>query len=306
MSDRLSGIAAFIEAVEAGSFAEAARRMNLSRSAIGKTIARLEQRLDVRLFNRTTRQQSLTDEGEAYFERCQQALAELTAAESALDSRRAEPAGMLRVSAPMQLGRHCVAPILVDLAVRHPRLQLDLSLADRFVDLTEERIDLAIRVTPLPDSSNLTTRKIGTFGMMFCASPAYIAQHGKPDTPDDLARHHCLAYGRSGRAWGWRFLKEDGREEVIDTTGRIRIEDIESLADAAVAGAGIAAMPYWLVHDRLASGALVPVLETHRTNDYDVYAFWPQSRHMPSKLRAAVDALVAGMPAMLRGKATGD
>lgn len=300
MADRLSGIAAFIEAVEAGSFAEAARRMNLSRSAIGKSIARLEERLDVRLFNRTTRQQSLTDEGEAYFERCQHALAELLEAETALDSRRAEPSGMLRVSAPVQLGRHCVAPILVDLAVRHPRLQLDLSLADRFVDLTEERIDLAIRVTPLPDNNTLTTRKIGTFGMMFCASPAYIAQHGKPLDPSDLAQHHCLAYGRNGRSWGWRFLKEDGREEIIDTTGRIRIEDIESLADAAVAGAGVASMPYWLVHDRLASGALVPVLEGHKTNDYDVYAFWPQSRHMPSKVRAAVDALVMGMPEKLR------
>lgn len=303
MSDRLNGIAAFIEAVEAGSFAEAARRMNLSRSAIGKSIARLEERLDVRLFNRTTRQQSLTDEGEAYFERCQRALAELTEAEIALDSRRAEPTGMLRVSAPVQLGRHCVAPILVDLTVRHPRLQLDLSLADRFVDLTEERIDLAIRISPLPESIGLTARKIGSFGMVFCAAPAYIAQHGRPEMPSDLTRHHCLAYGRSGRARGWRFLKDDGREEVIDTSGRIRIEDIESLADAAVAGAGITAMPCWLVRDRLASGALVPVLQGHRTIDYDVYAFWPQSRHMPSKVRAAVDALAAGMQEKLRGMA---
>ncbi|MFD2264791.1 LysR substrate-binding domain-containing protein [Lacibacterium aquatile] len=305
MSDRLSGIAAFIEAVEAGSFAGAARRLNLSRSAIGKSIARLEERLDVRLFNRTTRQQSLTDEGEAYFERCQRALAELIEAETALDARRAEPTGTLRVSAPVQLGRHCVAPILVGLATRHPKLQLDLSLADRFVDLTEERIDLAIRITPLPESIGLTARKIGSFGMVFCAAPNYLARHGEPKVPSDLRDHHCLAYGRGGRAKAWTFFGEGGREELIDTTGRIRIEDIESLADAAVAGAGIASMPCWLVRDRVASGALVPVLGSYRTLDYDVYACWPQTRHMPSKVRAAVDALVAGMQEQLRGRAKG-
>src|SRR5262249_22818153 len=153
--ERLTGIAAFVQAVEAGSFAVAAGRMGLTRSAVGKSIARLEQRLGVRLFHRTTRRQSLTEDGQAYYERCVRALAEIDAAEAALDSGRRAPAGCLRVTAPVLFGRYCVAPVLLELARRYSGLAIEMSFSDRVVDLLEEGFDLAIRVGTLSDSTSL-------------------------------------------------------------------------------------------------------------------------------------------------------
>jgi DNA-binding transcriptional LysR family regulator len=160
VSDRLNGVSVFVEAVEAGGFSAAALRLNLSRSAVGKTIARLEGRLGVRLFHRTTRSQSLTDDGQAFYERCLRALEEIRAGEAMLESGQQEATGRLRVSMPVQFGRRCVAPILSHLAEKHPRLELDLNFSDRLVDLLEDGFDLAIRTGPLDQSAGLMTRRI--------------------------------------------------------------------------------------------------------------------------------------------------
>ena len=199
INERISGISTFVNVVEAGSFALAASRLRVTRSAVGKAIARLEHRLGVRLFHRTTRRQSLTDDGQAYYEHYVRALAELDAAEAAFENGRREPRGRLRISAPVLFGRYCVAPLLIGLARAHPQLELELSFSDRVVDLAEEGFDLGIRVGRLPDSATLVARQLGVQRMGICASPAYLARHGCPRTIEDLAGHAGIVYGQSGR-----------------------------------------------------------------------------------------------------------
>ena len=195
MSERLQGIEAFVAAVEAGSFALAATRLGRTRSAVGKSIARLEQRLAVRLFQRTTRSQSLTDDGQAYYERCRRALDELDAADAAVEAGRHAPTGTLRMSMPALFGRVCVAPLLMELASEHQDLRLDLQFSDRRVDLVEERVDLALRSGPLDDSSTLAARLLGHQWMGLYAAPSYLARHGRPASWQavvEAAPHHGL------------------------------------------------------------------------------------------------------------------
>ena len=187
MSDRLTGVSVFVEAVEAGGFSAAAARLNLSRSAVGKTIARLEMRLGARLFHRTTRNQNLTEDGQAFYERCMRALDEIRMGEAMLDSGRREIAGRLRVSMPVLFGRRCVAPVLTELARQHPKLELDLDFSDRRVDLLEDGFDLAVRNGALGEGAGLMARRISYQRMTVCAAPAYLGARGSPRTPEELS-----------------------------------------------------------------------------------------------------------------------
>lgn len=297
MGDRLSGISVFVQAASAGSFAKAADQVGLTRSAVGKSIARLEERLNTRLFQRTPRGQSLTDKGQEFYERCLNVLTELDAAEAVLDSSDSEPSGILRVSAPVLLGRLCLAPILIELAQRYPKLELDLRFADHFVDLVEERIDLAVRIGPLPDRAALLTRTIGSFNMVACAAPDYLAAHGVPADLDALAGHDHLPYTRrGGRTEPWRFKTPAGNIREISVSGRIRLDDLAAIVDAAVAGAGITCLPTWLVAEPIATGRLRPILSDYLPMGNDVYAVRVRTSHIPTKVRAAIDELAARMP----------
>lgn len=298
-NDRLTGIDTFVHAVEAGSFALAAERLGLTRSAVGKTVARLERRLGARLFQRTTRQQSLTEDGQAYYERCLRALAELDAAEAAFDSGRREPVGRLRVSAPLLFGRHCVAPVLAALAEKYQKLQVEMSFSDRVVDLVEEGFDLAVRIGPLRDSATLAARRLGSQAMGICAAPSYLARHGTPQSPADFPAHTAVIYGLNGSSAQWRIRDSDGewREPLIGS--RLRFDDVQAIADAAVAGHGLAWLPCWLMSRYLRSGELALVTSSQNTVASEVHAVWPQSRYLPSKTRTAIDALVEQVPAML-------
>ena len=299
MRERLDGIVAFVQSAEAGSFALAAERMQVTRSAIGKSIARLERRLGVRLFHRTTRRQSLTEDGQAYYERCLRALAELDAAEAALDSARRAPSGRLRVSAPVLFGRHCVAPVLLQLARKYPALSVDISFSDRVVDLVEDGFDLAVRVGVLPDSASLTSRRLGTQRMAICAAPSYLAEHGLPTHAGELPGHTGIVYSRAGQAVPWRVRDVNGEicEPRIDT--RLRFDDLQAIADAAVAGAGLAWLPCWLLARHVRAGELTLVMDSQRVLATEIHAVWPRTRYLPSKTRAAIDALAAEIPAML-------
>lgn len=194
MTDRLDGVAVFVQVIEAGSFTLAAERMNLTRSAIGKVIARLEARLGVHLLHRTTRSQTLTEAGQAYYDRCVRALAELDAAEAELESGHREPRGRLKVSVPIAFGHLCVAPVLFGLAQKHPNLQIDISFTDRAVDLVEENIDLAVRIGDLHDSTSLVARRIGVQDTSIAAAPSYLARRGTPVEIDDFEGHAGIAY----------------------------------------------------------------------------------------------------------------
>jgi DNA-binding transcriptional LysR family regulator len=295
MDERLSGIEAFVQAVETGSFARAAEKLRLTRSAVGKSVARLEQRLGARLFHRTTRAQSLTEDGHAYYERCRRALDEIDAAEAALDAGRREPAGRLRVSVPLLFGRHCVAPVLTKLARRHPRLDLELAFSDRVTDLPEDGFDLAVRIGELRDSPNLAARRLGAQTFVMCAAPSYLGKRKRPRRAEDFASLTAITYSRAGAETPWQ----------VPIARHLRFDDVQAIADAAVAGVGIARLPRWLIAPLLKSGELVLLMEGAEVESSDIHAVWPHSRYLPSKTRAAIDALAAEVPALLGASVAG-
>jgi DNA-binding transcriptional LysR family regulator len=298
MSDRLNGISAFVAVAELGGFAAATERLGLSRSAVGKAVARLEERHGVRLFHRTTRRLSLTDEGHAFYEHCARALAELEAAEAAFDSGRREPVGRLRVSVPVLFGRRCVVPVLVELARRHQGLAFEFAFTDRPIDLHEEGFDLAVRNRLLPDSAGLMSRKLASQRMTVCAAPSYLAGRGRPGTVDELGAHDTILYCRAGSVRRWSFPDDRGGERAITTRSRLRFDDADAIADAAVAGMGLAWLPCWLIADKVRAGALVRVLEDVPGSVFHSYALWPQAPHMPARLRVVIDTLAARLPGL--------
>lgn len=285
-SERFNGIRSFVEAADTGSFTRAATRLGLSKSAVGKGIARLEERLGVRLFNRTTRSLSLTDEGRAFYESCLRAIAELEQAEARLSAAARTPAGRLRVDLPVLFGRRWVMPVLLDLARQHPGLDLDISFSNRMTDLVEDGVDLVLRIgTPAP-SASLIARALGTQKAVVCATPAYLAARGHPRTPDDLRGHDCILDHRD--AHHWRFT---GGPVAI--TGRHRFDSADAAHAAACAGLGIAYLPRWIAAADLASGALVTVLEDHMGPGLPIHALWPRTRQLAPRVRVLVDALAA-------------
>jgi DNA-binding transcriptional LysR family regulator len=298
VDERLSGIQAFVQAVETGSFARAADKLSVTRSAVGKSVASLERRLGARLFHRTTRAQTLTQDGQVFYERCRRALDEIDAAEAALDAGRREPSGRLRVSVPLLFGRHCVAPVLARLARRHPRLDLEISFSDRVVHLLEDGFDLAVRIGELRDSANLAARRLGAQTFVMCASHAYLAGRPRPAVPEDFGSLTALTYSRAGREEPWEMHDAGGRR-ALPFARHLRFDDVEAIADATLAGFGIARLPSWLIASRVGSGELVLLMDGAPMQAYDIHAVWPHNRYLPSKTRAAIDALAAEVPALL-------
>ncbi|RKP45934.1 LysR family transcriptional regulator [Trinickia fusca] len=300
MTDRLSGISAFVHAAEAGSFALAAERMHLTRSAVGKRIAHLEERLGTRLFHRTTRSQSLTEDGHAFYERCVRALTELEAGEAALTAARHDPQGRLHVSVPVLFGRRCVAPILLELAARYPRLELQMSFTDRVVDLVDESIDLVVRSGRLRDAPTaLVARSLGEQTMLLCAAPVYLARHGTPRTVAELAGHHGVLYAAGRRDVVWPLADEHGTMRDVAMSHRLRFDDLETIVAAVKAGAGIARLPCWLVAEELRAGTLVKLLPHAPGPGVQVHLAWRRTRHLPTRMRVAIDALAAQLPPLL-------
>ena len=298
-ADRLRGIAAFVHAAEAGSFSAASERMHLSRSAVAKSVARLEERVGAQLFHRTTRSQSLTDAGIAYYDRCVRALAELELADEEIGSKQDEVAGRVRITMPVELGRRCMAPILFTLAQRHPRLELDMSLTDRRVDMVEEGYDIAIRSGPLPDSHEFKMRVLGEEALVVCAAPAYLASHGTPETENDLGHHVGILYGRHNRLGRWRFHSTAGRETTANIPARICLDDLDAILTAAKSGLGIARVPAWLAADALRDGSVIALLTELKAESIALHAVWPQTRHLSRKLRVVIDELAAQVPRMI-------
>jgi DNA-binding transcriptional LysR family regulator len=288
----LQGIVPFVQAVESGSFAGAARRLRVTTSAIGKAIAQMEHRLGVRLINRTTRALSLTSEGRAYYEACVNALAEIDAAQSVLASRRQAPSGRLRVDLPLAFGRRCVAPVLFELACRYPELGLEIGFTDRRVDLVGEGVDLAVRMGELDDSTGLIGRRLCTARSALVAAPAYLARHGRPASIAELAGHALINYGRDGLASPWMLMDENGEIRKFTPKARLTLGHGEPLLDAVLAGCGISWLPTWLSAEHLRIGALEPVLGGRLVDTTPVNALWPKTRDLIPRVRVVVDELV--------------
>lgn len=305
MNERLAGIEAFVVAAESGNFALAAQRLQRTRSAVAKSVARLEARLGTRLFHRSTRSQSLTEDGQLYYERCRRALAELDAADAAVDAGRTAPRGRLRVTAPILVGRELVAPLLLELAAAHPELVLEMVFSDSVIDLVDERFDLAVRSGPLGDSSVLAARMLGRQWMGVYASPAYLARHPPPGSFDAMAataaQHRFVGYAREHGPHPWQFNDEHGGVRVFDAPAHISFScnSLEANKGAALAGMGLTRLPAWLVDDAVQAGTLVRVFDEPAPYGYALQAVWPQSRVLPLKTRMAIDLLASRLPLRL-------
>ncbi|MCA1524512.1 LysR family transcriptional regulator [Bradyrhizobium yuanmingense] len=297
--DRLTSMAVFVRAVDLGSFAAAADALEMSGPMVGKHVRFLEERLGARLLNRTTRRQSLTDAGQAYYERCRAVLSEAEAADSVVADQLSEPRGRLRVTMPALLGRHCIAPLLMKLARKYPHLELDLSFGDPIADIVEAGYDLAIRTGDLDDQSGLIARRIASQRMVVCGARSYLRTSGRPKSLDDLAAHQAIIYRGSGRVRPWLFPQEGAPPREIMPSGRLRLDDLEAIADAAAQGMGLAWLPYWLVRERLDTGALINLFSSQPQFLYECHALWPRSPRLPPKVRAAVDILATGLPKLM-------
>ncbi len=289
--DRLKDITPFVVSVERGSFTAAADALHLTSSAVSKSVARLESRLGSRLFERTTRRLALTDAGQAFYETCTRVLGELAEAESVLAAQRIIPVGRLRMAVPNTFGRMRVMPLINAFCQENPEMQIALSFSDRFVDLFEEGVDIAVRIGGSIDfPPSLGYRFLGNEKLIFCASPDYLAQHGTPDSLQTLTERRAIVYERvDGSTSPWLIRSPDGRTLARTLSYRMALGDGEAQVAAVVAGLGVAQMATWLLEKELASGALVPILPELAVEGLPLFIVWPRRKQLLPK----VDALLA-------------
>lgn len=289
--DQLTALRIFLRVAELNSFSKAAAALGISKSAVSKHLTALEEHLGARLLYRTTRQVSLSEEGQSYLERARRILEDIDEADQAVSSLKAEPRGTLRVNCALVYGLRHVAPLLPALSERYPDLVIDLEFNDRYVDLVEEGYDVAIRIGPLPDSS-LIARKIGETRLVLVASPAYLAGCGRPRQPRDLGNHDCLLYRGRGGVGEWRFGRDNGEEQTARIGGPVITNNGEALKMAALAGLGIARLPSFMLDDALEAGTLVELLADWPSEPLPIQAVYAPNRHLSAKVRHFIDFLV--------------
>jgi len=280
-------IPVFVAVVENGGFSAAARTLGISKSAVSKRINQLEAHLGVRLLHRTTRKLSLTEAGERYFEHAAQALTAAGQAEDAVTELQGEPQGNLKISSPMSFGRLHVAPLIPKLLQRYPKLQIDLVMDDRKVDLVAGGFDVAIQAGNLP-ASTLIARKLAPVRQVLCASPDYIDRYDRPGTPAELSSHNCLLYSYSSDANEWTLIGEGG-PETVTVSGSYQVNNSEALLEALREGIGIGRLPTFVAGPDLKTGRLVKLFESYSLPDFTLYAVFPERQYLPAKVRAFLD-----------------
>ncbi len=286
-----SDMAAFVLAVEKGGFSSAARELGLTPSAISKLVTRMEDRLGVRLLNRTTRRLALTPEGEAFFHRTQRILADIEEAENEVARFRERPHGKLRINVGTAFGTYQFVPALPEFLARYPEIEVEITMTDRIVDLMEEGADVGIRSGNLPDSS-LVARRICDLERVICASPAYLRRRGTPKKPADLARHNCLVLAPTPQFHRWPFNYPDGVRNV-EVAGNVTANSAETLVQLGIMGLGIIRLADVIVGDAIAKGLLRPVLaDAHHVEPLPLNALYPSGRHRSPRVAALVDFLV--------------
>ncbi|KGD96004.1 LysR family transcriptional regulator [Achromobacter sp. RTa] len=278
----------FAAAVETGSFTAAAGKLLLSKQFVSRRIASLEASLGVRLLVRNTRKLTVTEPGREFYAHAQRILEDVARAEQAMARRRTELHGTLRISTPMSFGLRHLSPLIAEFLLDHPALQLQVILNDRHVDLVGESFDMALRIGAMPDST-LIARRLGELRMVACGSPSYLRERGLPQSPADLKRHDCLLYGREARN-GWPFVV-DGEQQTFEVRGPLLSNNGEIVRDAAIAGAGIALLPRFIVGEALRGGKLVSVLESQVPKPLPVSAIYPQHRQQSTNICAFVEFL---------------
>ena len=286
-------MAVFVKAAETGSFAKAGAALGLTSQSVGKHVRLLEERYGVRLINRTTRRQSLTEAGRAFYDRSKSVLNEMEAAEALAANLQAAPRGNLRINAPVSFGAHSLVPTLAQFLRQHPEVSVDLTLSDRLVDVIDEGYDAVVRIAPIADS-RLIARPIGTYRLAICASPAYLDERGTPEQPADLTRHDCLGFAYWGRGPlnEWRLVGPDGRH-AVPVGSRFSTNNGQALRNAAVEGAGIILQPWDMLRDDLAAGRLVRVLRDYEPPPLPIHLLFAPDRRPTPKLRSFIDFVVA-------------
>jgi LysR family transcriptional regulator, transcriptional activator for dmlA len=282
--DTFAGMTAFVAAVEKGSFSAAAAALGLTPSGVSKLVSRLEERLKVRLLQRTTRQMQLTHVGASYLARAQRLIDELRALESEVGGSDDVPRGLLRITAPFGLGHARVLPAVIAFRRAFPEVKVDLWLSDRVVDLVEERVDVAVRMTSSPPLS-FVAKRLAADERLLCASPAYVERRGRPKQPGELTEHECIVFVPASTPVPWKFKSADGKSEAMRVGGHLQLNNLLSLRDAALAGLGIADLPAYLVGDELREGRLVTVLDEFVATDRTIYAVYAPSATVPARVR---------------------
>ena len=293
--DRLDAMRLFLRVAELGSFSAVALQAGVARSVVTRQIAALETHLGVKLMARSTRRLALTSAGSAYLEKCRVILNLVEAAEADVAEERLIPRGNIRLSLPLSFGIRRLAPLLLDFSQRHPEVSLDMDYSDRRINLIEEGIDLAIRITRRLEPGDVA-RKIGAGRMLVVAAPEYLARHGRPQHPAELAHHECLGYTHAGNPMPWQFLV-NGQPENFPVRSRINANNGDVLAEAAAQGLGITLQPDFIVASYLDAGRVARILADFAIPELGIYAMLPSNRHVPHRVRVLMDALAAALAA---------
>ena len=293
--DRFDAMRLFLRVAELGSFSAVALQAGVARSVVTRQIAALEAHLGVKLMARSTRRLALTSAGSAYLEKCRVILNLVEAAEADVAAERLTPRGNIRISLPLSFGLRRLAPLLLDFSQRHPEVSLDMDYSDRRINLIEEGIDLAIRITRRLEPGDVA-RKIGTGRMLVVAAPEYLARHGRPQHPAELAHHECLRYANVGSPLPWQFMV-DGQLESFPVRSRINANNGDVLTEAAAQGLGITLQPDFIAAGYLDAGRVEQILADFAIPELGIYAMLPSNRHVPHRVRVLMDALAAALAA---------
>lgn len=291
--DRLDAMRLFVRVAELGSFSAVAQQLGVARSVVTRQIAALETHLGVKLMARSTRRLALTSAGSAYLEKCRVILNLVEAAEADVAEERLTPRGNIRISLPLSFGLKRLAPLLLDFSQRYPEVALDMDYSDRRVNLIEEGIDLSIRITRRLEPGDVA-RKIGVGHMLAVASPEYLARHGRPQHPSELAHHECLGYTAGAAGQNWQFMV-DGQLASFPVRSRINANNGEVLTEAAAQGLGITLQPDFIADSFLAAGRVEAILTDFPVPELGIYAMLPSNRHVPHRVRVLMDFLAASI-----------
>ncbi|SDB93279.1 LysR family transcriptional regulator [Acinetobacter boissieri] len=291
-TDHLGGIIAFVTTSQLGSFTAAAERLGLTKSAVGKSVKRLEDRLELNLFHRSSRRLSLTSDGEKFLKSCQTALDILENAEVELKSHTTKPSGRLRIDLPAAFGRKKILPLLLEMSSSYPELFLTVTFSERFIDPIEEGIDLFIRIGELVDSSGLVARQLTTQKLILCASPQYIALHGEPKKLEDIKNHKCIVGFNDNKPKVWLLKTEDFQTKRFVPPLIHEFGDGDAMLASVLAGVGISQLPKWLVSKYIASGELIEVLAKYSNAEIPINVLWPKGQQLLPRCRYVVDQLL--------------
>ncbi|MBU3167789.1 LysR family transcriptional regulator [Acinetobacter baumannii] len=291
--ESLKGITNFVITAKSKSFTEAAEKLGITKSAVGKSIARLEDRLGTRLFHRSTRKLSLTSDGEAYLASCLSALEILDAAENSLSRRQDKPSGEVRIDMPISFGRGLMMPLLIQIAKKYPDLRFTLTFNDRFIDPLEEGLDLVLRLGELHDTDELISRYLSSQRLYLCATPEYIEKYGEPNSPEDLKNHHCIMGYRRGSPLAWKLRSPTtGNEIKYIAQNSHQVSDGDALLQSCIGGMGIVQLPETMVNSYLANGTLKLLLESYNPLPSELHILWPRTKHLIPKVRMIIDELI--------------